>query len=264
MSTSSDAAQHEEDVPKKLGASATEKAIRDVFLAGGILTAGMVVVSIVLAISGPPEQGAQLGVGLTAFLIYTASITVGTFLGFLFGLPRGRAVDQLASQQGTEQPTGEKKPRRSGTNYLANSNLIKVSDWLTTIIIGLTLVNLGAVLPAAREFGEALSAPLGGYPYSSAVGLAVGVGSLVAGFILGWLWTSSGVRMMLEIAEREASEVYLPDVVNEPVEGARELLAAQGLNLTVRAGNSGSTIVRQWPKPGTRVTPDQPIYVETR
>ncbi|HBB01760.1 MAG: hypothetical protein A2W86_02135 [Bacteroidetes bacterium GWD2_45_23] len=63
-------------------------------------------------------------------ILSLASLLVGTLFGFLFGIPRlNRNYD----------------PRGDGgrtTKYMPNTNLEDVSDWLTKIIIGVTLTQL--------------------------------------------------------------------------------------------------------------------------
>lgn len=64
------------------------------------------------------------------FILSLASLLVGVLFGFLFGIPRlNRNYD----------------PRGDGgrtTKYMPNTNLEDVSDWLTKIIIGVTLTQL--------------------------------------------------------------------------------------------------------------------------
>jgi len=219
-----------------------------------VLTVAMIIISCLMAFSGSADKVPQVGVGLTAFLVYTGAIAVGAFLGFLFGLPRARVVDQVNSEQ-----AGASK---AATHFLANSNLIKVSDWLTTIIIGLTLVNLGAIVPAARDLSDALSGPLGGYPYSAAVGLAVAIGSVIAGFLLGFLWTSIRVRELMEEAERRAVQTYWIDLVGLTVKQAKQIAANQGFTVVVPVGAvDTATITDQDPKPGTGIGPNDEIKV---
>jgi hypothetical protein len=80
--------------------------------------------------------------GLMAFggaiMMSAASFFAGALLGFLFGIPR-------ALSGGTEL-TSEKQRDQ----LIANTNLEEVSDWLTKIIVGATLVQLGSI---ARRFG---------------------------------------------------------------------------------------------------------------
>lgn len=80
--------------------------------------------------------------GLAAFaaaeMVSAASFLAGGLLGFLFGVPRALTSD---TDKGSSQ--------RDRLN--ANTNLEQVSDWLTKIIIGATLVQLGSVV---HRFGE--------------------------------------------------------------------------------------------------------------
>jgi hypothetical protein len=254
--------------------NAGHKTQRFVVIAGFALTGGMILVSIVLAFSGPAGESPQLGVALTSFLVYTASITVGVFLGFLFGLPRARVIDQLTVPQAAEagSATGEKQSPSQApwqTQFLTNSNLIKVSDWLTTIIIGLTLVNLGQVVPAIRDLGSALSAPLGGFAFSAAVGVTVSVGSLLAGFLLGYMWTSIRVRELLEEAElrarlmNESGRQLMVNLKGKTVDQARSLAALGGFDLEIPAKARGtSKIVDQDRRPGAELATGDTVKVE--
>lgn len=73
--------------------------------------------------------------GLEAFssaaMIYAASFLAGSLLGFLFGIPRALSSDVVSNS--------EERDRR----LIANTNIEQISDWLTKIIVGATLVQLG-------------------------------------------------------------------------------------------------------------------------
>jgi hypothetical protein len=146
------------------------------------------------------------GVGLTAFLLFAAGAAVGAVVGFLFGLPRARFAD--ASQSNPQNPTAVGSTSEAGrsAHYLTNSNLIKVSDWLTTIIIGLGLVNLAKIGPAASSLRTTLEEPLGGTAYSGIIGVSMIIIALLSSMILCYLWTSIRVRELLEDAEDEEQE----------------------------------------------------------
>jgi hypothetical protein len=94
----------------------------------------------------------------------------------------------------------------TGTHYLANTNLLKVSDWLTTILIGLGLVQLGRLIPAIGDLADALEAPLGGTSTAGTFGVTVVIGSVITGAILAYLWTSVRVRQLFEESERECAK----------------------------------------------------------
>jgi hypothetical protein len=146
-------------------------------------------------IAGDGRQ--RLAVSLTSFAVYSAAAVVGASLGFIFGLPR--PYDQESSQVRQEVVT-QSKPY-----FLSNSNLIKVSDWLTTIVVGLTLVNLRSFQPAVARLAETLSAPLGGEAHSSIVGVSLALIGLLVGFVCCYLWTAIQVRNLFEQVERERS-----------------------------------------------------------
>jgi hypothetical protein len=230
-----------------------------VWTAAFALTGGMLLVSFVMAYSGPGDQSPQIGVGLALFLEYSASITVGAFLGFLFGLPRARVIDQVTAPQ-PEAGTGKRQQAPLPTQFLTNSNLLKVSDWLTTIIIGLTLVNLGEILSGTRELGNLLREPLGGFPHSAAVGVSVAIGSAIAGFILGYIWTSIRVRQLLEEAEAHAAQIFAPNLKGKTLDEAKSVSQLHLLELDFQPATQGTAIITdQYPKPGTKIAPGQVI-----
>ena len=81
--------------------------------------------------------------GLTAFgaaaMVLAASFLAGSLLGFLFGIPRALSGD-------AEVSFGREHDR-----LITNTNLEQISDWLTKIIVGATLVQLGNL---TRKFNE--------------------------------------------------------------------------------------------------------------
>lgn len=85
-----------------------------------------------LPVSGLMAFGAAAMVAATSFLS-------GALLGFLFGIPRALSSDAGVS------------PGEQDNRLIANTNLEQVSDWLTKIIVGATLVQLGNL---TRRFGE--------------------------------------------------------------------------------------------------------------
>jgi len=203
----------------------------------------MIVISILLGVH--THSG---GAGVTVFLLFVAAMAVGAALGFLFGLPRARVAD-LTGDGGEISAAATK----ASTYYLTNSNLIKVSDWLTTIVIGLGLVNIGKVVPALRDLGHALHEPLGGTAYAGAVGISVLVVGLIAGFVLDYLWTSIRMRELLEEAERQNQQT-VPELRNQTLGEAKETASRSNVTLLVPEGAPDSSLVtRQAVAPGTTV-----------
>ena len=205
--------------------------------------------SIALAWSVPTRSDVSgLAAGLTAFALSGAAAAVGAGLGFLFGLPRLRDTpvggeSAIAIDPSTNAP--------KGAHYLTNSNLIKVSDWLTTIIIGLGLVNLAKVGPALGDLSNTLKKCLGGACYAGIVGVSVMTITLVTSIILCYLWTSLRVRELLEESENFL-EGGTPSLIDKTIAQARATLGATPLKLAVgmEGVSEGVTIIGQTPAPG--------------
>jgi hypothetical protein len=113
---------------------------------------------------------------------------VGAFLGFLFGLPRSLPA------------TSDLNHGLHG--YLDNTNLLDVSDWLTKIIVGLSLVQIGKLPEAVGQLGRTLAPALGYSPdgkYActtaitsegaiASIGVTMCLTALVFAFMIGYLW----------------------------------------------------------------------------
>ena len=231
-----------------------EKTQRGVKIISSILLVGMFIISVLMA-RGAPADTNGIGVGVVTFLLFVAAAAVGAALGFLFGLPRARFADQLNAASANAGEVGATSPAATAvsSHFLTNSNLTKVSDWLTTIVIGLGLVNLGRVIPALREFAAALEDPLGGYAYAGAIGISVLVAGTVASFLLVYLWTSIRFRELLEDSEKRF-EPNVPNVVGMRVSEAKRLLGTTSLELVPPAGASDDAqIAWQSIDPGSTV-----------
>ncbi|MDV8022695.1 hypothetical protein [Rhodococcus sp. IEGM 1330] len=148
-------------------------------------------------------------------IIYCAAQLTGGLVGFIFGIPR---VEQSDAQN--LQRSDSIRAR-----ILANTNLEKVSDWLTTIIIGIGLTQFRSIAEGFSSLTKQISADLnpnmtpagsagsaastqgqysnpGGFTQSgsSAFVGALIIAGLTAGFITGWLFC----RLLLIEALRHA------------------------------------------------------------
>ena len=90
----------------------------------------------------------------TNALVGAASGAVGALLGFIFGIPR--TLDP-ASRVAVANAAAQAGPVASSQAALAaNTNLERVSDWLTTLLIGATLVQSQNVIAWVGSLGEKL------------------------------------------------------------------------------------------------------------
>jgi len=92
-----------------------------------VLTFGMSVI-----VAGALQQ-------FDVFILTIACIALGFFVGFLFGLPR--VVQKERDTNGVMAASSDQKDNGS-SRLLFNTNLEKVSDFITTSIISLSLANL--------------------------------------------------------------------------------------------------------------------------
>ena len=146
---------------------------------------------------------------LLALSIALAALALGAFVGFLFGLPRSltssdfRAAAQAkATAQDTvhaaAHETSETSAPDGGETAVkqaseVNTNLEKISDWLTTIIVGVGLTKLQDIPGGIEEFGNRV-APYFGYG-GKVFGIAAGLYFLIGGFFLAYVGTR--VRLSL-------------------------------------------------------------------
>jgi hypothetical protein len=120
-------------------------------LLGGILVLLTISVVVFIWITGRCNWIQSV---LAFIAIAGASFAFGSSIGFLFGIPR---VEKLKASANESNGTGQIS---APGYYKDNTNLEEISDWLTKIILGLTLVELKPILSrlhyAAVSGGRAL------------------------------------------------------------------------------------------------------------
>lgn len=119
-----------------------------------------------------------------------ACLVVGGSVGFLFGIPKAGPQTAAGASPAQAASSGA-RPREESGRTRPNTNLEEVSDWLTKIIVGLSLVHvkdidtyLGSI---SRNAAAALSAQPGNADLSVATALIVGF--FVLGFLCGYIYT---------------------------------------------------------------------------
>jgi hypothetical protein len=127
-----------------------------------------------------------------------ASALAGTFFGFLFGVPRTAAIPPSPKPRDETRDGGTKleatrleaaapvSPNVTGEATQPNTNLEQISDWLTKILVGATLTQLGNIPDAAVRLFNTISNGLPGHSLSQGfVGSLLVYGALF-GFMMGW------------------------------------------------------------------------------
>jgi hypothetical protein len=162
-------------------------------------------------------SGVRWGAFATAVITGSCSFLGGGLVGFLFGIPRSASSGQ---------------PATAG-QYQANSNLVEVSDWLTKIIVGVGLVQIGRVVPALTRLAGSMKAPLGGQPSSAAFGIALVIANVLLGFLFFYLWARSLLERNLELSDGSEQDATALAVGN----GAGEAIGNAGVVGSPTDGN---------------------------
>jgi hypothetical protein len=166
-------------------------------------------------------------IGLTVGGLYAATLTgwkfwgviiwalallaSGTGIGFLFGIPKvlqgspAPAAPALpASSPGTAPRPGSPPSTSqviSTYRQRVNTNLEEISDWLTKIIVGVTLIQLRTVPDHLWRLAGVISSSLGtGVPQG--FGIALVLFFATSGFLFGYLVTRLYIQGALARAER--------------------------------------------------------------
>ena len=155
----------------------------------------------IVGLLGIAVYAAAEGSFLTTFgvlmLVGTAAWLSGGALGFLFGVPRLRAAP------------GQAQTAQSANSFVPNTNLEQISDWLTKILVGATLVQLK---PIAADV-NALALDIGrqiGTKGGPAVSGGVMILYFAAGFMWGYLWCSLRVFKEMSALTERAHDVAQP------------------------------------------------------
>ncbi|MFJ2805808.1 hypothetical protein [Kitasatospora sp. NPDC087271] len=155
--------------------------------ATGVL-AGTGLLGLLLFSLGREQAWQAFGGGL---VVAGASTVLGGALGFLFGVPRVRS--------GSGEPQG---------SYAPNTNLEQVSDWLTKVLLGVGLTQLGSLGERLHQLGTALAPALGGGDAAVPFAAALVLYFVVFGFLAGWLVTRLALPQVLTDAD-QALDLFL-------------------------------------------------------
>jgi hypothetical protein len=123
-----------------------------------------------------------LGNGL---MLAGACFFVGGLCGFLFGIPH----------------TVQNDPSKEEVEYRINTNLEQISDWLTKIIVGLTLVNLQNIPPFFTKLALDVTPGMGGMPDDTVFAGGVVIYFLILGFLAGFITTRTRISSLFSQAD---------------------------------------------------------------
>jgi hypothetical protein len=178
---------------------------------------------------------------MTVALLWAGACLIsGCLVGFLFGIPRVVQIDvdsggtakaefkQTKQTNSARDDAQNRIQRAAGYRQLVNTNLVEISDWLTKIIVGLGLVNLGKVPGLVDSAASVLASELPEKGYAFATSLIVAFS--VLGFLMGYLYTRlflAGAFYRAEAEPKPEEDLREFVEVNVPDDGSREVTDAQ-------------------------------------
>lgn len=123
----------------------------------------------------------SLSGGFIATLSCVGAFAAGGMLGLLFGSPTtGSATSAGNGSEG----------KQGGIGVRPNTSLERVADWLTTMIVGLGLVNLRPIMTEATAMSVWLTQAItGANTPNGTPGAAIALAYSFAGFALVYLWS---------------------------------------------------------------------------
>lgn len=131
-------------------------------------------------------------------IIAFACMVSGGLLGFLFGIPK------------LNRNYNPREDYDRSTKYMPNTNLEDVSDWLTKIIIGVTLTQLGKIPGYLQSLADYLiintNSLLHQVDFAKPLLIALVVYFFIAGFIIGYFYTRIYLPNLFSIMEENRKQ----------------------------------------------------------
>lgn len=192
----------------------------------------------------------------------------GAGLGFLFGIPR---TLQEGPRRDPENGSGISavQPAR---NVQSNTNLERVSDWMTGMVVGAGLVELSELKLLFLKLADSLAAGLADAPARLPAEQSFAIFLLgyfpICGFLVGYIVTRRFLPRTFATADRDAQEQarHEKSMLGGVMRGVSVEIARQFKNLVVGAALPALKTIL--PKPGgqsenlSELVPDKPAAAE--
>ncbi len=135
-----------------------------------------------------------------ACMLAGAFLITGVFLGFLFGFPHMLPGKSSGGNANPDQPAG----KAPAVRYEVNTNLEQISDWLTKILVGVSLTQIGSLPGWLKKYAQFAAPGLGSYPNSQIFAIGIFIYYIVVGFLCGFLLTRLAIAGAIREADLEA------------------------------------------------------------
>ena len=123
-----------------------------------------------------------------AMMTAGAAWLAGALLGFLFGIPHTLERAPNEPPGGSQPSSAEGRDTGGANSYKASTSLEQISDWLTKIIVGVSLTQLDKIPIRLDALASFVADGIGGGPQGRVLGLGILVYFSICGFLFGYLW----------------------------------------------------------------------------
>ena len=197
---------------------------------------GLGALSLIVYALSQPNPGRILGGG---GLIGISSAMAGSVAGFLFGLPHARreATDQRTGRGATGDPD------QAGVR--PNTNLEDISDWLTKILVGVGLTQIGPIVAELQRLVDYCRPVLGDTPASGPIAGGLILTYALTGFLMTFLFARIPLESALNQADREIISAATKAVAATKAD--KEVIAA-----AIKEAASAAPVVRAAPANGPK------------
>ncbi|UHQ23360.1 hypothetical protein LVB77_01195 [Lysobacter sp. 5GHs7-4] len=154
------------------------------------------VLAVLILLSAWLAIGLQWKFGAAIAGVLCAALA-GTLLGFLFGIPR--ALTEPPPTVVTD-PAREGAAPRADPGFSHNTNLEQISDWLTKIVVGVSLVQAREIADAFNRLSIQAAADWGLKNGATTAGFLLATAALL-GFLASYIWTRTDFVQYLESSQ---------------------------------------------------------------
>lgn len=154
------------------------------------------VLAVLILLSAAAAIGFQLKTGAAVAGVLCAAL-LGTLLGFLFGIPRALTEPAPTIVAG---PAREGGVQRADPGFSHNTNLEQISDWLTKIVVGVSLVQAREIAVGFNRLSVQAAADWGLTNGATTAGFLLATAALL-GFLASYIWTRTDFVQYLESSQ---------------------------------------------------------------
>ena len=153
--------------------------------------------------------GRTLSIFSHGTLIAVAFGSLGSLVGFLFGIPRTLQSTAVPPSSSSQDATDQQSAKlEDAYRQAVNTNLEQISDWLTKILVGVGLTQLQNIPRKLMGLAGYFQLGLGG---NAPITLAIVLNAMVFGFFAGYLLTRLFLARAFSGADRAAGSLIVKE-----------------------------------------------------